>query len=882
MAIEAGQTLLHYRIVEKIGSGGMGQVWKAEDTKLKRLVAIKTLPPWMVDDERLQARFKHEAQAVASLNHPNIVTAHAVEEADGVMFLVMELVEGQSLSQVLRGSITLERFFDLALPLTDAVAAAHGKEILHRDLKPENVMVTEEGAIKVLDFGLAKLLKEPAAPEPAEGPTGEGKTVGSAAYMSPEQAEGNALGPPSDVFSLGILLYRLACGEAPFSGTSSISMISSILKDKPQPATEVDPSLPRHLGRILRRCLEKDPKRRYSSARELHVELELLREEIAESGDAERPKVNWKLRGAVALALIALAAAAVVGWMREAGSGDADPVQVSQQTFLGGAETNPTLSPDGQYLAYEAISNDGDSDIFLQRVDGHNPINLTADSPVYDGAPVFSPDGTRIAFRSSREVGGIYVMGATGEDVRRITDFGFDPAWSPDGTQIAFATEAIDSPMLRYEKSELWVADVETGETRRVQEGDSVQPSWSPNGKRIAFWTAYIDAAKVGERDFGTVRPDGTDRVMIDAPDSVDWRPVWSADGDEIVFASDRGGSMNLWRVAIDEESGELRGEARPVTMPAGWSGPFALSADGSQLAYVVRAEGAHLYGRAFDPAAAAPIGEPFQITGGSLPIFSWDASPDGEWVAFSNSGRQEDLYLVRGDGSELRKITDDLNKDRGVAWVNDQRLIFYSNEGGGYDIWSIRRDGSERHRVTETTGKALWMPHVSADGSQMLTHNADGTFVFEFTEDRLVGESDARRLDLTGRSEANFRGLRWSPDGTQILGTLFDKSLATGVAVYDLKSDSLKSFEAPDGINSMAGDWLPDSARFLATTGDAVWVVDLEAGSWKKLPFEIGPRSSVAGTAKLTRDGRTLHYVRTTTEADVWLARIQEASVDP
>ena len=284
-----GTTLSHFKVTAKLGAGGMGEVYRAEDSKLGREVAIKVLPEEMAGDPSRLERFQREARAVAALNHPNIVTIFSVEEAqssDGepVHFLVMELVDGHTLSrEIPAGGLSLERFFTLATAMVEAVAAAHVKGIAHRDLKPANVMVTPEGRVKVLDFGLAKLTEDSATPEmtqmPTEALTKEGLVIGTVPYMSPEQIEGKPVDPRTDIFSLGVLLYEMVTGERPFQGDTSPALMSSILKDVPQPVIGVRSDLPRHLGRILTRCLEKDPQHRYASAADLAYELESLRKE---------------------------------------------------------------------------------------------------------------------------------------------------------------------------------------------------------------------------------------------------------------------------------------------------------------------------------------------------------------------------------------------------------------------------------------------------------------------------------------------------------------------------------------------------------------------------------------------------------------------------
>ena len=291
-----GKNLQHYRILEKLGAGGMGDVYLAEDTKLKRKVAVKVLPEDMALDPVRLARFRREAEAVAALNHPNIVTIYSVEDADGVHFLTMEFVDGKPLQKLIPGSgIDLRQFFDIAIPLADALASAHAKGITHRDLKPPNVMISSEGRVTMLDFGLAKFVEraESAGEESAtRARTQDGLVVGTVPYMSPEQLEGKEVDHRTDIFSLGILLYESAAGQKPFEGDTNLSRISAILKDTPRPVTEIRTALPRELNRILERCLEKDPNRRYALARQVRDELEEQKANVisASSSDAVRAR----------------------------------------------------------------------------------------------------------------------------------------------------------------------------------------------------------------------------------------------------------------------------------------------------------------------------------------------------------------------------------------------------------------------------------------------------------------------------------------------------------------------------------------------------------------------------------------------------------------
>ncbi|MGH9440929.1 MAG: protein kinase domain-containing protein, partial [Thermoanaerobaculia bacterium] len=289
MSLASGTRFGPYEILSPLGAGGMGEVYRARDSRLRRDVAIKVLPEQVAGNPELLARFEREARSLAAVNHPNIVTIYAVEEAEGIQFLAMELVEGKTLDLAIpSGGLSLARFFEIAAPLADALSAAHERGIVHRDLKPGNIMITGEGRVKVLDFGLAKIAEPDSDPNATDMPTesralvtGEGKVFGTVAYMSPEQARGGKIDARSDVFSLGVVLYEMLTGDRPFTGASAVDLISSILRDKPTSVTEIRADLPPHVGRILRRCLEKNPRDRYQTSRDVFNELRDLQNETS-------------------------------------------------------------------------------------------------------------------------------------------------------------------------------------------------------------------------------------------------------------------------------------------------------------------------------------------------------------------------------------------------------------------------------------------------------------------------------------------------------------------------------------------------------------------------------------------------------------------------
>ncbi|MBI2835886.1 MAG: serine/threonine-protein kinase [Acidobacteria bacterium] len=483
-----GRQIAHYRVVEKLGSGGMGEVYVAEDLRLGRRIALKVLHPELTADAERHQRFQREATTIAGLNHPHIVTLHSLEEDAGVHFITMELVEGRTLADLLpRGGFALEQLLSLGIQIADAISAAHQRGIVHRDLKPGNIMVTGDARVKVLDFGLAKLREDLAAVDfaslPTEQLTGAGRILGTTAYMSPEQAEARSVDHRSDIFSLGIILYEMATGERPFKGESHLSVISSIIKETPPTVTDVNRALPRDIGRIIRRCLAKDPTRRYQSAADLRNELEDLSQEIRASGDSvvqpapagTRARRRRTLFIATAVAVLATLAIIAVRQRSQRGR----PSGLPQPTFMQltaepGIERSPSLSSDGKWLVYSSNA-EGQDDIYLRSVGGDVPILLTKDSPAADTEPVFSPDSERIAFRSERDGGGIFVMGRTGESVKRITDGGFNPSWSPDASEIVYATDNVTiNPFRRAAPSRLWIVTVSTGARRLLSDADGV------------------------------------------------------------------------------------------------------------------------------------------------------------------------------------------------------------------------------------------------------------------------------------------------------------------------------------------------------------------------------------------------------------------------
>jgi len=908
--MKVGQALGHYHVIRTLGQGGMGAVYEANDTRLNRQVALKVLPAKMANNPEWFKRFEREAQAVAALNHPNIVTIHSVEEADDVHFIILELVGGKTLDALIpEGGMPIGEFFDIAIPLTDAIAAAHKRGIAHRDLKPGNVMVDEEGRVKVLDFGIAKIMEEEVPEDEAatqmgsEALTEEGKIVGTVAYMSPEQAEGKASDHRSDIFSLGILLYEMSTGDRPFVGDTKLSILAAIVKDEPQPVFERNMEMPRHLARIVKKALEKNLNRRYQSTVELRNDLIELKEEIdagvplitggalTDPGtmDAYRAPPAKASKGGMWLGIAGMVvAAAAVGYAFFGSGGEpAAPEGVptftlTQLTTSSAVDFGGTISDDGDWFAFTRMTDD-EPEIMLQAVGTRNALLIQAGGV----SPAFSRDGTRIAFSNQVVLtantsvgGGIFVMGRTGADVQRISELGYNPAWSPDGTEIAYSDEFVSSrPYSRFNDAKLHVVNVDTGAQRTLEAvQDGVQPAWSPNGHRIAYWSIFN-----GRRDISTVRPDGTDERRVTDDIYVDYSPVWSPDGRWIYFASTRGGSMAIWRIAIDEESGETSGEPQQIISGGlGDPGMLSFSADGSLLLYTITLTRGSIVAADFDLDNLAVSDDFTPVVEGNRRLAQPDVSPQGTHITYRTEGAQQDIYIASVSESEEQQVTNNLEKDWAPRWSPDGlRVAFYSNVSSDYEVWAADPDGANQVRLTETPRQAPQVSVWSPTGDRLATFLSDEkneAFIFAIDEEApvpLLTNSADLALPRVDRGNGQFQPYDWHPDGDVIAGTVDPEDDSGEAPMLFLYSVSTREYE--ELVPGAQPRFMNDGRRLLFTdpAERTFFVVDIQTGETRQVT--VPERFGTVETIVLSPDNRRAYLVRVEQESDIWMASLDQ-----
>lgn len=872
------KTIGKYRIERLIGAGGMGEVYSAFDEKLRRRIALKILPAeYRTDDDRVK-RFEVEARAIASLNHPGIVTVFDVGHADGVSYIATEYVEGKTLRELIGGEFKIRNIVLNSIQICDALAAAHANGIIHRDIKPENIMIRKDGYAKILDFGLAKLT------DPTEhsihnlAATTRGSVIGTPAYMSPAQVTGDTIDHRTDLWSSGVVLYEFLTGKNPFKSVSRQRTLQAVLSVDPPPCSSLNPEVPPELDEIIFKLLQKDPDMGYQSAADLRVDLKKVQREIDSSSsgsdlsgtDRYRTASLASFRSWGSVAAAALLLAGLIGGIFYFKAGGSDPAAIDwsaaksvQLTDQPGTEFFPSISPDGKEFVY-AGADGGDLDIFLQRIGGRNRVNLTANSDSDDTQPAFSADGEYVAFRSERSPAGIYVMSVSGENLRFVSDTGFHPSWSPDGTQIVVSSFGRDQPTVRDSRSgALYIINFSTGERRTLAEAEASFPSWSPSGHRIAYW---FYTGTFGRRDIATIPAAGGEPVVVAKDFAVsNWNPVWSPDGKYLYFVSSRSGSMNFWRVRIDETTGAALGEPEAVITPAKFSRHLTFSKDGKRLVYVQTNDRANIQGVDLDPVTGISRGQPYWITEGDRSVSRAELSPDGSrFVTRLNRPTQEDIVTVSRDGREWRDVTNDEWFERYVRWSPDgTRLAFVSDRNQGSQVWTANADGTNLKQLTFSSsslagpGFPVWSP----DGSRVAIYHNEATLLIDPSASS--GELPAPALPKHPRLRIVVWD--WSPDGQKLAGVIAEGE-KRHIGYFDIPTNE---YRVVVENNSEIPSWTPDSSRLVYSMGSKVFQVDINGGAPKEL-FN-NPLVEIRSPF-VSRDGKMLYYTASNTESDIWL----------
>ena len=883
-----GQTISHYKITEKLGEGGMGVVYKAQDTKLDRPVALKFLAPHLLRDEEGRKRFEREAKAAAKLDHPNICTVYEIDEVDGRTFIVMAFLEGQPLSEKIdEGPLKLPEALSIVIQMADGLEAAHGKGITHRDIKPDNVMLMSgsRGLVKLMDFGLAQLAGSSKF-------TREGTTLGTVNYMSPEQAEGAPTGQATDIWSLGVVLYEMVAGQKPFRGDFDQAIVYSIMNEPAEPLTAVRTGVPKELERVVNKCLGKKPEQRYHHVDELLGDLQAVRQELEPQPSRVAATAAPGKRTSPALlgvAAVVVAGALGLGWWFGQSESPAVPLKVTRLTSDSGLTTNPALSADGNLLAYASDrSGEGHLDIWLRQMGGGEPVRLT-EHPNGDYEPEFSPDGTEIAFRSDRAGGGIWVIPTLGGEPRKLVDRGRRPRWSHDGKWIAYWEGKRGDP----DRNRTFVSPSMGGSARVLGEGcrGARWPLWSPND-RVLLFEGLCD----GKRDWWAQSLDGDAPTSTGLRDALDTEEIGSFfaerwERDYVIGSASAGSSVrNLWRVPISADSGKPSG--RPERLTYGTNSERFSSLDSKgRIAYSSSTSNADLWLLPIQTDTGQVSGDPRRLTRDAGSEMLPALSPDGRTLVFTFFGGAETgMWLRDLESGRTTRLT---ASEPGFA-----RPIFTFD---GSKVAYVR--GTPTNRTTFVVSSSGGTSDKLCDDCQVWDFTADGRLaVYGYGYARtqrnlgLLDTQTRETMDLVVHPTYSLYAASFSPNDRWVVFTANLSANESRVYVIERGEQAVPEsrwiqISDSDTISTF-GKWSPngETVYFISDRDGfrCIWSRQLDAASMKPVGdhqdvyHSHGARFSLqnvsfAGLGLALGDGKLIFSMRETT-GNIWLAETQDA----
>jgi len=870
-----GQTVSHYRILEKLGAGGMGEVYRATDSRLNRDVALKIVPAALANDEQRMARFEREAQLLAALNHPHIATIHGLEEAGATRALVMELVPGPTLAErIARGPMPLEEALPIARQIAEALEYAHDRGIIHRDLKPANVKVTDDGKVKLLDFGLAKALEDtPAAggidnsPTISAVATREGVILGTAAYMSPEQARGQTVDKRTDLWAFGCVLFEMLTGSPVFARGTVTDTIAAVVSTEPK-WKSLPPDTPDSVRRLLTRCLQKDARRRLHDMADARIELEDTLATPAEPARVPRPK--WWSRPALSALPIAIVTAlallwAVGGrWGKPATQPSFSDIQVIRLTDLPGLQESPAISPDGRSVAFTADVS-GKRQVLVQLIAGGAPLQITRD-PVDHEYPRWSPDSSSILYFSpgvpGSFQGSIWEIPALGGLPRRIVN-------SVGGADVNPADGRLALFQLAKEGIQLVTAPADGSRFDVVAQFAPatyyLYPRWSPDGR----WIAFQQGDSIRFDIFVVPAMGGEPRQLTHDNDMMSGF-AWLPDSTGIVYSSSRHRTMpylptmGLWQVTLRD--GSVR---RVASGEMSYMSPD-ISKSGAILVSRMKLQ-SDIWKFPVDGPPAENVRRGLRVTRQTGQVLTPTASPDDKEVAFlSDSGGHANLWVVNIDSGKLRQITDERDPNVAIGvplWSpNGHSIAFVSsrgNQGLTFGVWLVDSDGSNLRNVANPGLGPAWSP----DGRWVYYSTRGGAAAATVVLKKLPVEGGSG-VTVTTEPLRNVIGLH-----ATTLYYLFERPLVDGTPEFEIRTATPENapfrvlaripatrvpiWQIVNPALSPDGKWLAQALTDGITTN--VWALSTATGEWRQIT-DFGARATfIARRVSWSSDGGSI-----------------------
>ena len=865
-----GKTISHYKILEELGHGGMGVVYKAEDTKLRRTVALKFLPSELTRDAEAKRRFVLEAQAASSLDHPNICTIHEIDETEeGQTFIAMACYEGESLkARIERGPLGVAEVLNVAVQIAQGLAKAHERTIIHRDIKPANVLITKDGLVKIVDFGLAKL-------SGGTKLTRTGTTPGTVSYMSPEQLKGDDVDLRSDIWALGVVMYEMVTGETPFKGEFEQAVIYSIINSQPEPPTGLRSGIPMELERIIIRALEKQKEDRYQHIEELLIDLRRLDGETPEvlpgkihefqlPKDRERRRTQKRLLmyATVTGAIIILVAVSV--FINELIKKH-PPKQIQptyRQITSTGKVSSPSISPDGKFVAYAAEVSPTESRVCVEDLAGGQPIEVFKKAAISDLE--WSPDGSEILIAS----GSTYIVPRLGGTSRKMGSFPSDApyvapfvSWSPDGSRFARSDVTL---------KRIWFTNISTGDTTSIPlEGSFTwlrDIDWSPTGDQLTFRTE-------GEKE-GTIWTIGTDgtqqhKIVEEASESAYLgSPRWSSKGNALYYLRFRGQTVDLMKIKIDAKTGKAKG--LPIAVYSGLQEgqDFSLSEDNARLLYTRVQSYSNLWLVSYAARGITGTAETKQLTSGTSLISRPSISLDGKRIVFRmGNPAQGNIFVMPIAGGQIEQLTFFNSNNDCPVWSPDSKEIaFGSNQDGAPKVWKVNSEGGtprpfDKSELSANAFLLAWSP-----GSDILYLRPG------HRNHHLLDPSTEEEWPLVKNDSVGYMFYpEYSPDGKKVAVSWRRLiSQKSGIWIISLK-DSSQFLAHPRYLMpiqwSADGNWIyawdhkarsPEILMVNASNG--------EAKTFLTLPFKD------IRSISMCPDGKKIVVTVSETQSDAWL----------